>query len=221
MAKLLENTYRYVNIALANEMAIICDKMGIDVWEVIDAADTKIYGFQAFYPGSGVGGHCIPIDPIYLAWKTNEYDYYTKLIYIADDINKNMPNFILDKIRRILNKNNKPLKDSHILILGVAYKQDVDDIRESPALKVIELLQEEGAIVEYYDPYVPRFSWKDNVYNSIELTKEKISEKDIVVITTAHTNVDYDMVVANAKKVFDTKNVTKYVQNNRNNLIKL
>lgn len=215
LTKLFENTYRYVNIALVNEMAIVCDKMEIDVWEVIDAANTKPYGFQAFYPGSGVGGHCIPVDPMYLSWKTKEYDYSIKLIDIADEINRNMSNYVIEKINSILNKENKPLKNSNILMLGVAYKQNIDDIRESSALKVMDLLQKEGAIVEYYDPYIPKFEWREDSYNSIELTTEKIKKKDIVVITTAHTNIDYDMVLENARIVFDTKNATKYVNNNR------
>ena len=221
LTKLYENTYRYVNIALANEMAIVCGKMNIDIWEVIDAANTKPYGFQAFYPGPGVGGHCIPVDPMYLSWKTKEYDYSIKLIDIADEINRNMPNFVLEKIRNILNKENKPLKNSNILLLGVAYKQDIDDIRESSALRVMDLLQKEGAIVEYYDPYIPNFRWGRSICNSIKLTNEKVKEKDIVVITTAHTNIDYDMVLENAKIVFDTKNVTRYVHSNRHKLIKL
>lgn len=221
MGKVLENTYRNINIALANEMAIICNKVGIDVWEVIDAAKTKPYGFQAFYPGSGVGGHCIPIDPLYLMWKVKEYNYYTKLIGISDEINSSMPKFILERVIKILNQENNHLNNSKILILGVAYKQDIDDIRESPALKVIEELEKEGAIIEFYDPFVSQFKLKDKTYESISLTEEKIREKDIIIITTAHTNVNYKMFVENAKLIFDTKNATKNIKNTKENIIKL
>lgn len=221
MGKILENTYRNINIALANEMAIICDKIGIDVWEVIDAAKTKPYGFQAFYPGPGVGGHCIPIDPFYLMWKVREYDYHTRFIELAGEINNIMPDFILERAMKLLNREKKYLNGSKILILGVAYKQDVDDLRESPALKVIDRLEEEGALVEYHDPFISQFKWKEKTYKSVELTKEKVREKDIVIITTAHTTVDYEMVVENAKLVFDTKNATKDIENNREKIIKL
>lgn len=217
----MENTYRNINIALANEMAIIYDKFSIDIWEVIDAAKTKPYGFQSFYPGPGVGGHCIPVDPLYLMWKVREYDYHSKLIGIADEINSSMPSFIVNKTWKILNKTNKPLKGAKLLIIGVAYKQDIDDIRESPALKVLEGLEKEGAIVEYYDPYVPHLKWKGKIYDSKNLTKDKIREKDIVIITTAHTNVDYNLIVDNARLVFDTKNATKNIFKNREKIIKL
>ncbi len=221
MGKILENTYRKVNIAMANEMAIICHILGVSVWEVIDAAKTKPYGFQAFYPGPGVGGHCIPIDPHYLMWKVKEYNYYTKLIELADEINSSMPNFILDRVIKLLNKENKSLNGSKILVLGVAYKQDIDDIRESPALKVMDLLEKEGASVEYHDPFVPELQWREKVYKSIELTKEKIQDKDLILITTGHTVVDYNMVVENARLVFDTKNITKNIMDNRERIVKL
>lgn len=221
MCKILENTYRNINIALANEMAIICDKIGIDIWEVIDAAKTKPYGFQPFYPGPGVGGHCIPVDPLYLMWKARKCDYHTKLIGISDEINSSMPDFVLEKTIRILNRMNKPLKGAKILLVGVAYKQDIDDIRESPALKVLERLEKEGAIVEYYDPFVPQFRWKDNMYESEDLATDRIKAKDIVIITTAHTKVEYNRIIENAQIVFDTKNVTKNMGNNRENIIKL
>lgn len=221
MGKILENTYRNINIALANEMARICHKFGINVWEVIDAANTKPYGFQAFYPGPGVGGHCIPIDPLYLTWKVKEYNYYTKLIELADEINSSMPYFVLERVIKLLNKEGKSLNNSKILILGVAYKQDIDDIRESPALTVIDLLENEGALIEYHDPFVPRVQWKDKVYKSIELTKENIKDKDMIIITTGHTNIDYNMVVENSILVFDTKNITKDIVNNREKIIEL
>lgn len=221
MCKILENTYRNINIALANEMVIICDKMDIDIWEVIEAAKTKPYGYQDFYPGSGVGGHCIPVDPLYLMWKVREYDYNTKLIGIADEINAGMPQFVLGKAIRILNRVNKPLNGSKILMVGVAYKQDIDDIRESTALKVMEGLEKEGAIVEYHDPFVANFKWKGKKYNSKALSIENIKEKDLIIITTGHTKVDYDFIVNNAKLIFDTKNATKNIKDKEDKIIKL
>ncbi len=217
MEKILENTYRNINIALANEMAIICEKMGISVWEVIDAAKTKPYGFQAFYPGPGVGGHCIPLDPYYLAWKAREHDYHTKLIETSGIINDSMPDYVVERASKILNRFKKPLNGSKVLILGVAYKQDIDDIRHSPALKVIEGFEKEGSIVEYYDPYVKNYDYNGKTRTSIkELTKEELKNADLVVITTAHTNIDYDFVQANSKFIFDTKNAMKDVKNREN-----
>lgn len=217
MEKILENTYRNINIALANEMAIICEKMGISVWEVIDAAKTKPYGFQAFYPGPGVGGHCIPLDPYYLAWKTREYDYHTKLIETSGIINDSMPDYVVERASKILNRFKKPLNGSKILILGVAYKQNIDDIRHSPALKVIEGFEKEGSIVEYYDPYVESYDYKGKTRTSIkELIEQELQIPDLVVITTAHTNIDYDFVQANSKFIFDTKNAMKDVKNREN-----
>jgi len=163
LEKLYENTFRNVNIALANELALICDRMGISVWEVIEAASTKPYGFMAFYPGPGLGGHCIPIDPFYLSWKAKEYDYYTKMIETSADVNDAMPEFVVDRVYRILNRFKKPLNGSTILVLGVAYKKDIDDMRESPALKVISLLEKEGAHVIYNDPYIPTFTMAGKV----------------------------------------------------------
>lgn len=221
MEKILENTYRNINIGLANEMAILCNKMGIDVWEVIEAAKTKPYGFQAFYPGPGLGGHCIPIDPFYLTWKAREFDYHTRLIEVAGEINNSMPEFVLERTMKILNKEKKALNGARVLILGVAYKQDIDDLRESAALKVIECLEREGATVEYYDPCIPEFQHKEKDYQSIELTEESLKEQDIVIITTAHTTIDYQWIVDTAHIVFDTKNATKEVKNNREKIIKL
>jgi UDP-N-acetyl-D-glucosamine dehydrogenase len=209
MGKILENTYRNINIALANEMAILCDKMGINVWEVIDAAKTKPYGFIAFYPGPGIGGHCIPIDPFYLTWKAREYDYHTKLIETAGEINIYMPAFVVERSGRILNHAGIPLKGSKILILGVAYKQDIDDYRESPALKIIEIFEKSGAVVQYNDPYVPEFKYKGKEYNSVELTETNLKEADLVLITTMHSCYDYNFIHMNATRLFDTKNVTK------------
>lgn len=217
MEKLLENTYRNINIGLANEMAIICEKMGISVWEVIEAAKTKPYGFQAFYPGPGLGGHCIPLDPYYLAWKAREYDYHTKLIETSGIINDNMPYYVVERASKILNRFKKPLNGSKILILGVAYKQDIDDYRESPALKVIENFEKEGCIVDYYDPYVEKYKYKGKSKESIkELNKEALQNADLVVITTAHTKIDYEFIQANSIFIFDTKNVMKNVKKRDN-----
>jgi UDP-N-acetyl-D-glucosamine dehydrogenase len=217
MEKILENTYRNINIGLANEMAIICHKMDINVWEVIDAAKTKPYGFQAFYPGPGLGGHCIPLDPYYLSWKAREYDYHTQLIETSGIINDSMPSYVVERCSKTLNKFKKPLSGSKILILGVAYKQDIDDYRESPALKVIENFQSEGSIVEYYDPYVSEYRYKGQIKSGKpELTEEIIKEADLVVITTSHTNVDYNFVQKNAKYIFDSKNAMKDIENRDN-----
>ena len=217
MEKILENTYRNINIGLANEMAIICHKMGINVWEVIEAAKTKPYGFQAFYPGPGLGGHCIPLDPYYLTWKAREYDYHTRLIETSGEINNYMPEYVVERSSKILNRFKKPLHGSKVLILGVAYKQDIDDYRESPALKVIENFRREGCLVDFYDPYVEEYKFKGNIKQGIKiLSKEKLKDVDLVVITTAHTNVDYDFVQANSIYVFDTKNAMKTVNNREN-----
>jgi len=215
LEKLYENTFRNVNIALANELALICDRMGISVWEVIEAASTKPYGFMAFYPGPGLGGHCIPIDPFYLSWKAKEYDYYTKMIETSAVINDAMPEFVVDRVYRILNRFKKPLNGSTILILGVAYKKDIDDMRESPALKVISLLEKEGAHVIYNDPYIPTFTLAGKVYNSVPVTAELLSGVDLVVITTDHSSYDYDLIVERASYVFDTRNATREIEHDR------
>lgn len=218
MEKILENTYRNINIGLANEMAIICNKMGINVWEVIDAAKTKPYGFQAFYPGPGLGGHCIPLDPYYLTWKVREYDYHTKLIETSGEINNYMPQYVVERSGKILNRFKKPLNGSKVLVLGVAYKQDIDDYRESAALKVIENFKEEGSVVEFFDPYIEEYKFKGQFHKGLkELTKEKLEEADIVVITTAHTNFDYEMIQKYSKAIFDTKNAMKNI-NLRDNI---
>jgi len=215
LEKLYENTFRNVNIALANELALICDRMGISVWEVIEATSTKPYGFMAFYPGPGLGGHCIPIDPFYLSWKAKEYDYYTKMIETSAVINDAMPEFVVDRVYRILNRFKKPLNGSTILVLGVAYKKDIDDMRESPALKVISLLEKEGAHVIYDDPYIPSFTLAGKVYNSVPVTAELLSSVDLVVITTDHSSYDYDLIVEQAPYVFDTRNATRDVKHDR------
>ncbi len=210
MAKILENTFRIVNIALANEMALVSNRMGINYWEVVDAAATKPFGFMPFYPGPGVGGHCIPIDPFYLTYKAREYDYHTRLIELAGEINDSMSEYVVERFSDLLNKKKKCLNGSKILIMGVAYKGDIDDIRESPALKVIEHLEKKGAIVVYHDPYIPQFTHNDKTYKSVEITKDLLSSVDGVLITTAHKkHVDYKFLLDNAPLVFDTKNVTK------------
>lgn len=212
MEKLLENTYRHINIGLANEMAIICDKMGINVWEVIDAAKTKPYGFQAFYPGPGLGGHCIPLDPYYLVWKAKEYNYHAKLIETSGIINDYMPEYVVERASEILNNLKKPLNGSKILILGVAYKQDIADYRESPALKVIDIFQKKGSKVDFYDPFVEEYKHNGKVKKGIQsLYEEKLKEADLVVVTAAHTCMDYEFVQKHSKVVFDTKNVMKDV----------
>ncbi|MDO6355558.1 nucleotide sugar dehydrogenase [Caloramator sp. CAR-1] len=221
MEKILENTFRNINVALVNEMAILCERMGIDVWEVIEAAKTKPYGFMAFYPGPGLGGHCIPIDPFYLTWKAREYDYHTRLIEIAGEINDYMPEFVVEKASHILNDFKKPLNGSKVLLLGAAYKKDIDDLRESPTLKVIEHLEKRNAKVSYNDPYIPEFTHNGKHYVSVELTEETLKDADIVIITTDHSKYDYDFIVKNAKVVFDTRNATKEVLENRDKIIKL
>ena len=211
MEKIYENVFRYTNIALANEMSILCHKMNIDFWEVIEAAKTKPYGFMPFYPSPGVGGHCIPLDPFYLTWKAREYNYHIRLIELAGEINKYMPEYVIERTAKILSQRfKKSLNGAKILLFGVAYKKDINDLRESPVLEIIKKLEQEGAIVSYYDPYIPEFINNGKEYKSIkELTAEEIREKDIIIITTAHTAVDYKMVVKNAKSIFDTRNAIK------------
>ena len=212
MEKILENTYRNVNIGLVNELTMLCHKMGISMWEVVDAAKTKPYGFQAFYPGPGLGGHCIPLDPYYLSWKAREYGFHTSMIEASGMINDRMPEYTVLRAGEILNRFGKSIKNAKVLILGVAYKQDIDDYRESPALNVIEEFNKRGADVTFYDPWVSTYKFKGEVYNGEkELTNDLLENADIVVVTTAHTNVDYDFVQQNAKVVFDTKNAMKNV----------
>lgn len=217
MEKILENTYRNINIGLANEMAIICHKMGINVWEVIDAAKTKPYGFQAFYPGPGLGGHCIPLDPYYLSWKAREYDYHTMLIETSGIINDSMPQYVIERCSKILNRFKKSLNGSKVLVLGVAYKQDIDDYRESPALNVIEKFENEGSIVNYYDPFINEYKYNGNLKKGMnELKAEDLKDADLVVITTAHTNIDYLFIQENSKFIFDTKNAMKNITDRSN-----
>ncbi len=212
MEKILENTYRNVNIGLINEMAILCDRMGINIWEVVDAAKSKPYGFQAFYPGPGLGGHCIPLDPYYLSWKAREYGFHTSMIEASMMVNDRMPEYCVDRAARILNGMKKAVCGTKVLVLGVAYKQDIDDFRESPAISVIEELLKRGAEVEYYDLWVPKFRRGALSMQSIPtLTEEAVSRADLVMITTAHSNVDYELVSRSARMIFDTKNAMKAV----------
>ncbi len=220
MEKILENTFRNINIGLANEMAILCKKMGIDVWEVIDAAKTKPYGFMPFYPGPGLGGHCIPLDPFYLAWKAREFDYHTKLIETAGEINDYMPEFVVENVMKLLNKVKKPLNGSKVLLLGVAYKNDIDDMRESPALKVIDHLEKNGANIIINDPHVPNFKHAGKEYVSVPW-EDEIESSDVVIITTNHACYDYETIVAKASILYDTRNATKNVVNNRDKINKL
>ncbi|MBH1942049.1 nucleotide sugar dehydrogenase [Mobilitalea sibirica] len=213
MEKILENTYRNVNIGLVNELAILSNKMGINFWEVIDAAKSKPYGFQAFYPGPGLGGHCIPLDPYYLSWKAREYGFHTSMIESSMMVNDRMPEYCAERSSKILNRNRKAMNGSKILVLGVAYKQDIDDYRESPAIRVIEELEKEGAEVVFYDPFVSEYHEHGFVkIGEPELTKELIESADLVIITTAHTNVDYHFVQKHSKMIFDTKNVMKNIE---------
>jgi len=217
MEKILENTYRNVNIGLVNELAKLCHEMGISIWEVIDAAKTKPYGFQAFYPGPGLGGHCIPLDPYYLSWKAREYGFHTSMIESSMMINDRMPEYTVERASKILNRFRKALNGSKVLVLGVAYKQDIDDYRESPALKVIEILERQGAEVTYYDPWVAEYRYKGKTVQGLkELTQETLEDSDLVMVTAAHSNVDYSFVQQHAKAIFDTKNVMKAIQNRGN-----
>lgn len=217
MEKILENTYRNINIGLVNELAILCDKMGISLWEVIDAAKTKPYGFQAFYPGPGLGGHCIPLDPYYLSWKAREFGFHTSMIESSMMINDKMPEYCVERAMRILNGHKKALNGAKVLVLGVAYKQDIDDYRESPAIPVIDILKENGADVEFFDPYISSFKENGIIMEGIpSIDGDIIAQYDLVMITCGHTNVDYDMIQKNAKAIFDTKNVMQGIANREN-----
>ena len=217
MEKILENTYRNINIGLVNELAMLCHKMKINLWEVIDAAKTKPYGFQAFYPGPGLGGHCIPLDPYYLSWKAREFGFHTSMIESSMMINDRMPEYCMERARVILNRFKKSLNGSEILVLGVAYKQDIDDYRESPALVVIDILKSMGAKVKFYDSYIPEYKYKGKNYQGeTDLTAELLQSADLVMVTAAHTNVDYDFVQQHAAFIFDTKNAMKAVVHREN-----
>lgn len=212
MAKLVENTFRAVNIGLINELALVAHKMGINIWNVIEAAKTKPFGFTAFYPGPGLGGHCIPIDPSYLSWKAKTYRADTSFIELADKVNSQMPSHVVERVADLLNQQGKPLKGSKILILGVAYKRDVNDIRESPALDIIGLLLQKGAEVAYNDPYVPSFGFLERQWESQPLNEELVGEQDCVIIVADHSKYNWEFVVKHSKLIFDTRNATKELQ---------
>ena len=213
--KVLENTYRAVNIALVNELKKVFERIGIDVWEVIAAAETKPFGFQAFYPGPGLGGHCIPIDPFYLSWLARKHDLPTRFIELAGEVNASMPEYVVERVSLALNRVQKPVNGSRICILGVAYKRNVDDPRESPSFRLMELLAARGALLTYSDPYIPRLPRMRHYdvpeLTSCELTREYLAEQDCVLIVTDHSNVDYNFVVQHSRLVVDTRNATRGV----------
>jgi UDP-N-acetyl-D-glucosamine dehydrogenase len=209
LVKLLENTFRSINIGLVNEMAIVCDKLGVDVWDVIDAASTKPFGFMKFTPGPGLGGHCIPIDPHYLAWKMRGLNYKTRFIDVASEVNSEMPAFWVRKVAERLNEDAKALRGSKVLVLGVAYKPDIDDVRESPALDIVRLLRQQGAVVQYHDPYIPELTEDGEVLSSVEFSTELVQAADCVIIVTDHSAIDYASVGELAQQVVDTRNALK------------
>jgi len=211
MVKLLENTFRSVNIGLVNEVALMCDRLKINVWEIIDAAATKPFGFMPFYPGPGLGGHCIPIDPHYLSWKLKSLNYYARFIELAGDVNSHMPEYVVERIGRALNDRSKAVNGARIVILGVAYKRDIQDVRESPALDVIKLLDDAGAKIVYNDPYVPEITWNGTSHKSQKLTADLLQKSDLCVILTDHSVYDYQWIVKNASNVFDSRGVTRKI----------
>lgn len=217
MEKILENTYRNINIGLVNELAILCNKMGISLWEVIDAAKTKPYGFQAFYPGPGLGGHCIPLDPYYLTWKAREFGFHTSMIENSMIINDKMPEYTVDRAASVLNEHKKALNGSKVLVLGVAYKNNIDDYRESPALNVIDILKERGAVTDFYDPWIPKYKRNGEWHEGIsEINTDIIKGYDLILVATAHDAYDYEMIRKNAVAIFDTRNAFKDVEERDN-----
>ena len=224
LVKLLENIYRCVNIALVNELKLLGDRMDIDVWEVIDAASTKPFGFTPFYPGPGLGGHCIPIDPFYLSWKAKEYDFSTRFIQLAGEVNTAIPHYVVERIGKALNDRSRSIRGSKILILGVAYKKDVDDVRESPALEIMEILQAKGALLSYSDPYIPRLhkmrAYDFSHMSSLPLNEDVLKSQDLVLITTDHSSIDYQWVVDHASTIVDTRNATRHVTRGREKIVK-
>jgi UDP-N-acetyl-D-glucosamine dehydrogenase len=221
MVKLLENTFRAINIGLANEVALMCDRLGLDVWEVIEAAATKPYGFMKFLPGPGLGGHCIPVDPTYLSWKMKSLNFPARFIELATEINTHMPEHVTDRITDLLNEDRLAVNGARVLVLGVAYKRDVSDMRESPALDVIRLLRDKGADVSYHDPHVPEFELDGRVFKSVELSDERLRTVDLVAILTDHRGVDYPRLVREAQRVFDTRNATVGIADGREKIRKL
>ncbi len=221
MAKLLENTFRMINIGWVNELAIMCDRLGVDAWEVIDAAATKPFGFMKFYPGPGLGGHCIPIDPHYLSWKMKTLNYKTKFIDLAAEVNTSMPEYVVHTLMDGMNMHGKALNGSTIMVLGMAYKNDIDDLRESPAFDVYNLLEDRGATVCYHDPYCPEFKRNGGMVESVPLTAELLKTLDAVVITTAHKNIDYQFIVDNSNLVIDSRNATKDLKNTEGKVLRM
>jgi UDP-N-acetyl-D-glucosamine dehydrogenase len=223
MAKLLENIFRCVNIALVNELKMLCLRMGVDVWEVIEAASSKPFGFMPFYPGPGLGGHCIPVDPFYLSWKAREYDFATRFIELAGEVNTGMPYHVVDSLAEALNRHKKSLKGSKVLLLGVAYKKDVDDLRESPSLKIMEILQKRGGDFDYNDPYFPQLHkmrhYDFSHMKSVPLTSDSLAKYDAVLIATDHSGYDYAAIVDGSKLVVDTRNATRRVIRNRDRIV--
>jgi UDP-N-acetyl-D-glucosamine dehydrogenase len=223
MTKLLENIFRCVNIALVNELKLLCQRMGVDVWEVIEAASSKPFGFMPFYPGPGLGGHCIPVDPFYLSWKAREYDFSTRFIELAGEVNTAMPYHVVDAIAEALNQHKKSLNGSKLLVLGVAYKKDVDDLRESPTLKIMEILQKRGASFDYNDPYFPHLHkmrhYDYSHMKSVPLSPATLGTYDAVIIATDHSSYDYAQIVDSSKLVIDTRNATRRVMRNRERIV--
>ena len=221
MTKVFENTFRAVNIALVNELTLLCDRMGLNVWEILDAAFTKPFGIMPFYPGPGVGGHCIPLDPHYLEWKAREFNFNTRFISLAGEINRHMPEFVTEKAMRLLSDRGKGLRGSQILILGVAYKKDINDPRESPSAEILHLLAQRGAVIEYHDPHIPHFTEHGHDLHSITLGPEVLGRADLVLVLTDHSVVDYAMVVRESVQVFDTRNALKRVVGPKTNVVLL
>lgn len=221
MVKLLENTFRSVNIGLVNEMALMCDRMGLDVWEIVEAAATKPFGFMPFYPGPGLGGHCLPIDPHYLSWKAKSFEFYARFIELASEINSSMPYHVLKKITDALNSHKKCVNGAKLLIIGVAYKKNVGDTRESPALDVIEMLAKRGGEIVYFDPYVPEIQTDGHYWKSLELTDSLLKQSDCVIILTDHSCLDYQRIVEHAKLVVDARNATADVRSSRGKIVKI
>jgi UDP-N-acetyl-D-glucosamine dehydrogenase len=223
MAKLLENTFRMINIGLVNELAMMCERLGVDVWEVIDAAATKPFGFMKFTPGPGLGGHCIPIDPMYLSWKMKSFNYNARFIELASEINTNMPRYVVGRVMEALNERGKALKNSNILILGAAYKPDVDDVRESPALDVIGLLRQKGADVQYHDPYISHIHHEKDGWHMDSVTDmmKAVKDADVVVIITNHKAYDYEEIVKSARLVFDSRNATRKISGTSDKVVRL
>jgi UDP-N-acetyl-D-glucosamine dehydrogenase len=221
LTKVFENTFRAVNIALVNELLMLCDRMDIDVWEVLDAANTKPFGIMRFMPGPGVGGHCIPLDPHYLEWKARAFNFRARFIELSGEINRSMPVFVRDKAMRMLNDRSKSLRGSKVLVLGMAYKRDIDDWRESPAIHVIELLEEVGADAVYHDPYIPEFTEKGHTRTSVALTDDLLKSMDLVIVTTPHSDFDYQHIVNLSAAVLDTRDVTRHLDISKGNVVRL